>query len=629
MFKSRFCAAVRQLTERAGLLTGSREETLRQFPFLEDYPDLDRRVEPFTELGLDEGASTLLMVTGLIEEDARFGPLFEALQNAPGQHRPTVALLTALWRDEDDCIAVRAHLRRLMDLGLIQPVNPEASRLEWAIEPMLILWDALRGEKPARIANWGVYRPLEELTEAGDLVIDADVRRTLDSLPRLLETGEVQCVIVRGPRHNGRRTVMGALARGLGLGVLEVQTPAKGAEERLRLAGPLAKLLHAFPVLLPDIAPGETFDVQSPAAPFGVILERHGGVTGPAVERAITLALDVPGPACRLRHWGVDSAEIAERFRMTSGNIRRAARLARCYAAIDHRLEITLDDVRSASRALNRQALETIAVHVPCSGGWERIGAAEDTMVELRTLENRCRHRERLRSAAGPALGGDLNCGVRALFSGPSGTGKTMAARLLASSLGMDLYRLDLAAVVNKYIGETEKNLNQVFARAEELDVILLLDEGDALLTNRTSVQSSNDRYANLETNFLLQRIESFEGILLVTTNAANRIDSAFQRRMDVVVDFRPPDPNERWLIWQLHLPADHEVDGRWLEEAAQRCAFTGGQIRNAVLHASALALQDRTPTSTAHLEESVMREYRKMGAVCPLRRVATPVGAR
>jgi hypothetical protein len=626
MFKSRFCAAVQQLTERAGSLTG---ETLRQFPFLEDYPDLGKRVEPFTELGLDEGASTLLMVTGLIEEDARFGPFFETLQNAPGQHRPTVALLTALWRDEDNCIAVRAHLRRLMDLGLIQPVNPEASRLEWALEPVLILWDALRGEKPPRIADWGVYRPLEELTDAGDLVVDPDVRSALDSLPRLLETGEVQCVIVRGPRHNGRRTLMGALARCLGLGALEVQTPVKGAEERLRLAGPLAQLLHAFPVLLPELAPGETFHAPSLASPFGVILERHGGVTGPAVERAITLTLDVPGPECRLRHWGVDSAEIAERFRMTSGNIRRAARLARCYASIDHRLEITLDDVRSASRALNRQALETIAVHVPCSGGWEQIGAAEETMAELRTLENRCRHRERLRAAAGPALGGNLNCGVRALFSGPSGTGKTMAARLLASSLGMDLYRLDLAAVVNKYIGETEKNLNQVFARAEELDVILLLDEGDALLTARTSVQSSNDRYANLETNFLLQRIESFEGILVVTTNAAGRIDSAFQRRMDVVVDFRPPDANERWLIWQLHLAADHEVDGRWLEEAALRCAFTGGQIRNAVLHASALALQDCTPPNTAHLEESVMREYRKTGAVCPLRRVAAPAGAR
>jgi len=101
----------------------------------------------------------------------------------------------------------------------------------------------------------------------------------------------------------------------------------------------------------------------------------------------------------------------------------------------------------------------------------------------------------------------------------------------------MDLYRLDLSAVVNKYIGETEKNLDQVFARAEELDVILLLDEGDALLTQRTSVQTSNDRYANLETNYLLQRLESFEGILIVTTNAVDRIDNAFQRRMDVVVD--------------------------------------------------------------------------------------------
>src|SRR5205085_9337809 len=130
-----------------------------------------------------------------------------------------------------------------------------------------------------------------------------------------------------------------------------------------------------------------------------------------------------------------------------------------------------------------------------------------------------------------------------------SGTGKTLAARLLAAALRMDLYRLDLSAVVNKYIGETEKNLNQVFARAEELDVLLLLDEGDALLTRRTDVQTSTDRYANLETNYLLQRLESFEGILIVTTNAINRIDDAFKRRMDVVVDFRPPDVAERWTI--------------------------------------------------------------------------------
>jgi SpoVK/Ycf46/Vps4 family AAA+-type ATPase len=185
----------------------------------------------------------------------------------------------------------------------------------------------------------------------------------------------------------------------------------------------------------------------------------------------------------------------------------------------------------------------------------------------------------------------------------------------------MDLYRLDLASVVNKYIGETEKTLDQLFSRAEELDVVLLIDEGDALLTSRTAVQSSNDRYANLETNFLLQRLESYEGILVVTTNAANRIDSAFQRRMDVVVEFRMPEPHERWAIWQLHLPAAHAIEHAWLQDVALRCEISGGQIRNAVLHASLLALDDRRPLGGVHLERALHREYRKSGAVCPLPR--------
>jgi SpoVK/Ycf46/Vps4 family AAA+-type ATPase len=213
-----------------------------------------------------------------------------------------------------------------------------------------------------------------------------------------------------------------------------------------------------------------------------------------------------------------------------------------------------------------------------------------------------------------------LNAGVRALFSGPSGTGKTLAARVLSSVLQKDLYRLDLSTVVNKYIGETEKNLSRIFARAEELDVILLLDEGDALLTRRTEVQNANDRYANLETNYLLQRLESFEGILIVTTNAGDRIDRAFQRRMDVVISFPPPDAGERWNIWQLHLPTEHRVTDSVLAEVAQRCELTGGQIRNAILHASLLAITNGGVVTTAHLEAAVQREYFKSGSVCPLR---------
>ena len=151
--------------------------------------------------------------------------------------------------------------------------------------------------------------------------------------------------------------------------------------------------------------------------------------------------------------------------------------------------------------------------------------------------------------------------------------------------------------------------------------MVLLFDEGDSLFARRTGVSSSTDRYANLETNYLLQRIESFEGILLVTTNAAESIDSAFQRRMDVVVDFRAPDASERWAIWQMHLPAAHAVETGLLREVAMRCNLSGGQIRNAVLHASLLAMEDGEPMASAHLEAGVVREYRKAGDVCPLRR--------
>jgi SpoVK/Ycf46/Vps4 family AAA+-type ATPase len=224
--------------------------------------------------------------------------------------------------------------------------------------------------------------------------------------------------------------------------------------------------------------------------------------------------------------------------------------------------------------------------------------------------------------AASTAAIAQRNVGVRALLAGQSGTGKTLAARLLAASLGKDLYRLDLAATVNKYLGETEKNLNQAFAAAEELDVVLLLDEGDALMATRTDVGSAHDRYANLETNFLLQRIESFDGILLVTSNAADRIDKAFARRMDVVINFRAPDEWRRYEILTMHLGDDHDIDDSWLQQVACRCALSGGQWRNVVGQARLLALQRGCAIGVDQLHAALVREYRKSGGHCPLRPV-------
>src|SRR5687767_7241240 len=173
---------------------------------------------------------------------------------------------------------------------------------------------------------------------------------------------------------------------------------------------------------------------------------------------------------------------------------------------------------------------------------------------DLDLFLQRCRAREGLVSGLGAAALTRYHPGVRALFVGPSGTGKTLAAGWLATRLGMPLYRVDLASVTSKYIGETEKNLAQLLARAEHAEVMLLFDEADSLFGKRTDVKDSNDRFANAQTNYLLQRIENYDGIVLLTSNSQARFDDAFARRLDFVVDFPPPRPEERRALWQSHL---------------------------------------------------------------------------
>jgi hypothetical protein len=651
-FRRWVSAAVARVLEEAALSFPSREDLLRQFPFLDSYEEEIARMGnappedgafsgklPLSDLrraaGLDDGELTLFLAIGLIDEDARFGDLFEALHGVSGQPRPTVGLLTAWWREADDCTKVRSCLRRLGEFGLVQVTNPEAPRLSWALQVPAALWDALRGERPEVPAAGMRLQALESLPTIEDLVLEPDLAERVRRLPSLMRSGELRTLLVRGPKHNGRRTLLGSLARATGRSLLEIRAPFKAEDERWRLAGPLASALHAIPVFTFDLAPGETLElppVRCYGGPVGLSLGRHGGVQGPELDRQLSLEVPFPRASFRRKLWissGIDEDldDISRIFRLPSGYIRQVAKLALAQAGAAGSRRATLADVREASRTLNRQVLDTLAQRVSCAGSWDDFSASRETLEELRTLESRCRHRESLSSWVGPALQRQVNCGVRALFKGPSGTGKTLAARLLAGALQMDLYRLDLSTVVNKYIGETEKNLSQVFARAEELDVILLLDEGDALLTHRTAVHNSNDRYANLETNYLLQRIESYEGILLVTTNAIDSIDRAFHRRMDVIVDFHPPEAGERWTIWQMHLPADHAVDLALLTDIAGRCQLTGGQIRNAVLHASLLSLDQGGPIDSAHLESAVRREYQKAGIVCPLRQSAGLAG--
>ena len=581
--------------------------------------------------GLDDLALTTLFLTGLVDEDDRFGRLYEALQPSRGS-RPSAGLLAGWSATPDERRRARSGVSQMVHLGLLEP----AAGQEEVLRPARALWSALRADSGGVTLPWAKVHPWEDAPPLAALILPDGVRRAVEALPDALRDGLARAVLVRGAEASGRRTLLASLARALGRGWIEV-----GLEEveggRWVELGPLATALAAMPVVMAEPSIGQTLAVpaiRGYAGPIGYVLPAHGAVAGEDVQRGVTVTLPTPSRAERIRHWQAalpageiaDAEEVAARYRLAGGTIRRAADMARAAARLDGRGAIGAGDVQVAIRGLRSRALESLAPRMPAAGGWDDIVTSAATRSELLLLEARCRAREELPNVL-PTEIGVRSAGVRVLFTGPSGTGKTLAARVLASTLGMDLHAVDLSTVVDKYLGETEKNLTTVFDRAAQLDAILLLDEGDALLGRRTDVGTSNDRYANLQTNHLLQRLEAHDGIVVVTTNAGERIDTAFQRRIDVIVEFRPPDASLRWNLWRLHLPEPSQVDGAALADIAYRCELTGGQIRNAVLHAWLLAFGrsaerpglDPAPT-TADVEAAVRREYRKLGTICPLR---------
>ena len=202
--------------------------------------------------------------------------------------------------------------------------------------------------------------------------------------------------------------------------------------------------------------------------------------------------------------------------------------------------------------------------------------------------------------------------GISALFAGASGTGKTMAAEILAHELHLDLYRIDLAGVVSKYIGETEKNLRQVFDAAEQAGAILFFDEADALFGKRTEVKDSHDRYANIEVNYLLQRMEEYRGLAILATNRKSFLDQAFLRRLRFLVDFPFPDAADRRRIWERVFPASAEVE-RLDFGALARLEIPGGNIRNIAVNAAFLAATEGRPIGMGHVLAAARREYAKI----------------
>jgi SpoVK/Ycf46/Vps4 family AAA+-type ATPase len=276
-------------------------------------------------------------------------------------------------------------------------------------------------------------------------------------------------------------------------------------------------------------------------------------------------------------------------------------------------------DVIAAAWTAEGSGLDALAEPLRAQVADEALIVSPALRADLDALMLRCRMRDDLVEGLGASARTRYRPGVRALFIGPSGTGKTLAAGWIATRLGLPLYRVDLASVTSKYIGETEKNLSQLLARAEQAEVILLFDEADSLFGKRTEISDANDRFANAQTNYLLQRIENYDGIVLLTSNSQARFDDAFTRRLDSVIEFPLPGPEERRALWKSHMGTHTSLEPAELNRLAVLLDLNGGHVRNAVLAAAVRARTDRRGIEFEDLLAGLEAELRKLGRQVPL----------
>jgi hypothetical protein len=536
------------------------------------------------------------------------------LQHPVGEARPTVGLIASLCQR----LAVADALPALADgparrHGLLQLQPDERPLCERSVRvglPLLFALDGRDGHFDGVDTDTAGLPPLPPSTVA-------EARRHGAGL-----VGDgVRTLLIRSGQPLEARAAAAQVVAAMGARVAFFEGDAvPGFAAWLWLNGRL-------PVWCVALAPGERRRaprLPGHDGPLLVVCGLDGSIeAGAAVAQ---WRLPVPAAGERSQLWraalgAAPSAEtigaLAAQHRHAAGRIAELGQAARSAAArlgetvaIRHVAQVARGGVGADLGAL----AELLADDIPD----EALILTPLLRTSLDALLARCRQRDTLAEGLGAAARTRYRPGVRALLVGPSGTGKTLAASWVATRLGLPLYRVDLASVTSKYIGETEKNLSELFARAEHAEVVLLFDEADSLFGKRTDVKDANDRFANQQTNYLLQRIESFEGIVLLTSNSRARFDSAFTRRLDAIIEFPAPGPEERRALWLAHLGERHGLDAAALNRLAAACDLAGGHIRNVVLAAAALARQRGTALDEAALLAAVATEYRKLGKALP-----------
>lgn len=437
-----------------------------------------------------------------------------------------------------------------------------------------------------------------------------------------------EVLALRGRPGSGRKAMAAALAQTLGLKAILIELSLWQA---LPHFAQWCQLIGWLPVIEPSLAPGAVFQPYPRSqeymrSPLVVLLGNEGSVE---TTKLVELSTSLPHQTEREQLWQkqIGQSKLANQLAasvLLNGNALLAcAQMAKQLANKNCEV-VNLSHIATARQHSNAEQLRLLAEPVLRRVSRTQLCLPEHIHQGLNLLLQRARQRESLSQGLGSAINTQANPGLRALFSGDSGTGKTLAASYIATQLAAPLYRVDLASVMNKYIGESEKNLAQLLDHAAANDVVLLFDEADSLFGSRSDGQEKGERFANMLTNFLLTRIESHPSVVILTTNGKDRIDSAFNRRIDVQLDFPMPNYEQRLQLWRAHFgPALKTTDSskaglgeKQLSLIASHCDFSGGQIRNAVLTAAALAqgqaIQHRS------MWQALKVEYSKIGREMP-----------
>ncbi|HYE29051.1 MAG TPA: ATP-binding protein [Allosphingosinicella sp.] len=430
-----------------------------------------------------------------------------------------------------------------------------------------------------------------------------------------------------GPGRDGKRGIAATLAAAHGQRLFRIDRAdiPRGAYERLSLARLCDRELALSNGLLLIEGDSNGDEEERAAALFADLLLGPTMVVArdplPLERRRLRADMPEPTPLQRRALWaralgdraavlGPALDRLAEQFALDGRGVRAAAEVADVRLAGDR--TDPAERLWDAARAQARRRLDDLAERIDGCVGWDDLVLPPDRIEQLRDIAVHVRRAHQVHQQWGWSERGHRGLGVAALFVGASGTGKTMAAEVLAAELRLDLYRIDLSQVVSKYIGETEKNLRRIFEAAEASGAILLFDEADALFGKRSEVKDSHDRYANVEVSYLLQRMEAYRGLAILTTNLKSALDSAFMRRLRFVVDFPFPDAALRGEIWRRIFPRGTPVAG--LEPARlARLAIPGGAIRTIAINAAFLAAEEGTAVDPRHIMTAARREYAKL----------------